>query len=85
MNDAPEFLKGSGEMARRMREFDWSAHPLGQPENWPRSLRTVIQIMLNSRYAMWLGWGPDLIFFCNDAYLPTVGVKEGWVLGAPAA
>jgi len=68
-----------------MREFDWSRHPLGPAEAWPRSLKTLVQIMLTSRYAMWMGWGPELYFFCNDAYLPTVGVKEGWVLGAPAS
>jgi len=71
-------------MGRRMRAFDWAAHPLGPPEAWPRSLKTVIQIILTSRFAMWMGWGPDLIFFCNDAYLPTTGMKSGWVLGAPA-
>ena len=84
MSNAPEFLQGGGEMGRRMRAFDWEQHPLGPPDQWPRSLKTVIQIMLTSRYAMWMGWGPELYFFCNDAYLPTTGVKEGWVLGAPA-
>ena len=38
--------------------------------------------MLDSRYAMWMLWGPELTFFCNDAYLPTVGIKRDWVLGA---
>jgi len=30
------------------------------------------------------GWpgGSQLTFFCNDAYLPTVGLKRDWVLGA---
>ncbi len=28
--------------------------------------------------------GPDLTFFCNDAYLPTLGVKESWALGQSA-
>ena len=31
---------------------------------------------------MWMAWGDELTFFCNDAYLPTTGVKGGWVLGA---
>ena len=30
------------------------------------------------------GLGPEFYFFCNDAYLPTVGIKESWVLGASA-
>jgi hypothetical protein len=39
-------------------------------------------VLLDSRYAMWMLWGPGLTFFCNDAYLPTVGIKRDWVLGA---
>jgi PAS domain S-box-containing protein len=40
--------------------------------------------MLTSRYAMWMGWGPELTFFYNDAYAPTLGVKQSWALGSPA-
>ena len=49
---------------------------------WPQSLKTIVRVMLDSRYAMWMLWGPELTFFCNDAYLPTVGIKRDWVLGA---
>ena len=71
-----------GEMAARMQAFDWSKSSLGPAESWPQSLRTAIRIMLTSKFAMWMAWGPELIFFCNDAYLPTVGLKRDWVLGA---
>src|SRR5215475_15416348 len=77
-----DFLAGGGEMGARMRALDWSATPLGAPERWPQSLKTIIRMMLDSRYAMWMLWGPELTFFCNDAYLPTVGKKRDWVLGA---
>ena len=30
---------------------------------------------------MWMAWGPELTFFCNDAYAPTLGIKRDWVLG----
>jgi PAS domain S-box-containing protein len=76
------FLAGGGEMGARMRQLDWSRTPLGPPQRWPQSLKTIVRVMLDSRYAMWMLWGPDLTFFCNDAYLPTVGIKGGWVLGA---
>ena len=76
------FLAGGGEMGARMRQLDWSRTPLGAPQRWPQSLKTIVRVMLDSRYAMWMLWGPDLTFFCNDAYLPTVGIKGGWVLGA---
>jgi signal transduction histidine kinase len=77
-----DFLAGGGEMGERMRALDWTQTPLGSPVNWPQSLKTIVRVMLDSRYAMWMLWGPDLTFFCNDAYLPTVGMKRDWVLGA---
>ncbi len=90
MNSAPDiasplgFLASGGEMAGRIREFDWSAHPLGPPERWPKSLKIVVRIMLTSRYAMWMGWGPEFFFFCNDAYAPTLGIKRDSSLGLSA-
>src|SRR6476620_9799985 len=72
----------SGEVGHDLLRVDWDATPLGPPETWPRSLESVVRLVLNSRYAMWMCWGPELTFFCNDAYLPTVGVKRDWVLGA---
>lgn len=81
MND---WLPLDGEMSERIRSFDWASHPLGSPHTWPQSLKIVIRIMLTSRYAMWMGWGPEFYFFCNDAYLPTVGIKRDWVLGTSA-
>ena len=69
-------------MGARMRALDWAKTPLGRPVHWPQSLKTIVRVMLDSRYAMWMLWGPELTFFCNDAYLPTVGIKRDWVLGA---
>ena len=73
-----------GIMAARMAAVDWSKTPVGGAMQWPQSFRAAIRIMLTSRYAMWMGWGTELNFFCNDAYLPTLGVKESWALGTPA-
>jgi PAS domain S-box-containing protein len=77
-----DFLSGGGEVGARIRAFDWTTTPLGAPENWPQSLKTIVRVMLDSRYAMWMLWGPEYTFFCNDAYLPTVGIKRDWVIGA---
>ena len=76
------FLAGGGETGARLRSLSWGTHPLGPPERWPQSLKTIVRVMLDSRYAMWMAWGPQLTFFCNDAYLPTVGIRRDWVLGA---
>ncbi|QEG38816.1 PAS domain S-box protein [Roseimaritima ulvae] len=79
------FLVGDGEMSRRTREFDWSSTPVGPIDDWPQGLKTAVRIMLGSRYAMWLGWGPELTFFYNDAYAKmTLGPKHPGALGRPA-
>src|SRR5580700_9302089 len=80
----PSFLAEGGEMGARMRAKDWTKTPLGRPETWPQSLKIAVRIVLTSRYAMWMAWGPELTFFCNDAYKPTLGVKEAWALGSPS-
>jgi hypothetical protein len=77
-----DLLAGSGEVRALMRARDWEATPLGSPARWPSTLRAVIGVMLTSRFAMWMAWGPELTFLCNDAYLPTVGVKRNWVIGS---
>ena len=72
-------------MGARTRSFDWSTSPLGPAADWPQSLKIAVAIMLDSRYAMWLGWGPDFTFFYNDAYAKmTLGTKHPWALGRSA-
>jgi signal transduction histidine kinase/DNA-binding response OmpR family regulator len=81
----PLFLAGEGEMRGLIRSKDWANTAVGPLEAWPQSLRTIVQVMLGSRYAMWMAWGPKLVFFCNDSYTPTLGVKHPWALGNPAS
>ena len=78
-------FSGDGEVAALMRSKDWRQTSLGPPESWPLSLRTVVRLMLSSRYAMWMGWGPDLVFLYNDAYREqTLGSKHPWALASKA-
>ena len=74
---------GDSEMARLMRTHDWAATPLGPASAWPRSLKVALNLLLTSRFEMWLGWGEDIAFFYNDAYRPTLGNKHPRSLGAP--
>ena len=39
-----------GEMARRVREFDWAKTPLGPPESWSPALRWSVGLVLASGY-----------------------------------
>jgi len=81
----PSFLLGGGEMGALIRSFDWTQTALGWPEHWPQSLKTAIRIMLTSRQPIWVGWGPDLLFFYNDAYKSIIGGKHPQALGQPTS
>ncbi|PSO14475.1 ATP-binding protein [Bradyrhizobium sp. MOS003] len=72
-------------MGARMRAHDWTSTPLGEPQNWPRSLKTAVRIMLTSRQPIWIGWGRELIYLYNDAYKSIIGGKHPWALGRPTA
>ncbi|WP_262297065.1 PAS domain S-box protein [Microvirga sesbaniae] len=78
-----DFLSGGGEMGALMRSHDWAASPLGQPERWPQSLRTVVSLMLTSKFPMFVAWGPHLAFLYNDGYRPIFGAKHPHALGLP--
>jgi PAS domain S-box-containing protein len=77
-----DLLVGDGDVRALMRDCNWEATPLGPPDHWPQSLRAIVRVMLTSRFAMWMAWGPELTFLCNDSYLPTVGIKRSWVIGS---
>jgi signal transduction histidine kinase len=78
MRDAPqiEFLKGGGEMGARMRAFNWAAHPLGPPEDWPQPLRTAVRLLLNTGHPLYIWWGSELFCFYNDAYRQSIGPER---------
>lgn len=67
------FLNGSGEMAERIRNYNWNSTPVGPVENWPQTLRATLSLMLSSNFPMFLWWGNNLIQFYNDAYRPILG------------
>ena len=81
-----ELFEVSGEVGRDLAAVDWASTPLGPPADWPPSLRTPVRILLTSKFSMWMAWGPELTFFCNDAYrADTLGAKYPWALGKPTA
>ncbi|CAB3753026.1 response regulator [Paraburkholderia humisilvae] len=82
---AAAFLRGGGEMGALIAALDWSKTSLGSPERWPQSLKTAIRIMLMSRQPIWVGWGPDLLFFYNDPYQSIIGGKHPVALGQPTS
>jgi PAS domain S-box-containing protein len=78
-----ECLTGGGEMGALMRSLDWSETLLGPVSAWPQSLRTSVSTCLNSRFAILIWWGPDLVMLYNDAYRDIIAAKHPAALGRP--
>ena len=70
------FLKEGGEMGALIRAKDWSKTSLGAPETWPQSLRTMVAVMLENPFAMYIAWGKDYIQLYNDGYRPILGATK---------
>jgi PAS domain S-box-containing protein len=60
-------------MGQRLRTANWSAHPLGPPADWPRSLLGAVNVMLNSRQPGFVAWSEEGFCFCNDACVALLG------------
>ena len=84
-NFPEEWPVGGGEMGSLIRSIDWSTTKLGPVDSWSRSLKTMLGVVLGSRFPMLLWWGPDLLHLYNDAYRPILRDKHPASLGAPAA
>ncbi len=82
----PDWLTGSGALGQLIGQYDWTKTPLGEIDKWPQSLKTSVNLMLNSQHPMWIGWGPKATFLYNEAYIQVLGsAKHPWALGRPAA
>jgi PAS domain S-box-containing protein len=81
-NSEHYFLADGGEMGDIIRSKDWSQTTLGSPESWPQSLRTMVGVMLENPFAMYIAWGSDYTQLYNDAYRPILGaIKHPDALG----
>ena len=82
----PEWLTGSGRLGELIGRHDWSRTPLGPISGWPQSLKTSVNLILDSQHPMWIGWGREITFLYNQAYVQVLGhAKHPWALGRPAA
>lgn len=73
----------AGEMAQRIRAFDWSTTDLGPMNAWPSSLTSAVQMMLASPMPMVMLWGHAGYMIYNDSYSVFAGGRHPYLLGAP--
>ena len=83
-----DFLGANAGLSGLIRDFDWSATPIGAISTWPQSLKTMTAFLLRSNIPLVLLWGRDGVMIYNDAYSEFAGgrhpkllgskVREGW-------
>ncbi len=79
-----EIFAAGGEIGALMQTLDWAATPIGNPSEWPQSLRTAVSICLMSRFPLLVWWGPELVMLYNDAYRELIAAKHPRAMGASA-
>ena len=81
MTSQTDLFAGGGAVRALARETDWSSTPLGPVETWPRTLRDVVRMCLDSPFPMNLWCGDELVLIYNDAYVQVLGDKHPAALG----
>lgn len=67
------FLSDGGEMGKLIESKDWSKTALGDPENWPQSLKTMVAVILHNPFGMYIAWGENYTQIYNDGFRPILG------------
>ncbi|RYG85644.1 MAG: PAS domain S-box protein, partial [Alphaproteobacteria bacterium] len=83
LSDTPRLL-GGGRSGAHIRSFPWHDTPLGAIETWNPALVGALNMILATRFPMFLTWGDDNHLFYNDAYEPVL-LGKGNCLGRPIA
>lgn len=73
----------AGEMAQRIRAFDWLATDLGPIDRWSTSLACNVQMLLASPVPMVMLWGRLGYMIYNDSYSRFAGGRHPYLLGTP--
>lgn len=69
------------DMAKYIREHDWSETRLGPVSQWPVLLRSTVEILLSHGFPMIILWGRDLLQIYNDSYADLMVDKHPSGLG----
>lgn len=84
MGSAAQGGDAAGVTGQMLLSTDWAATPLGPMDQWPQALRIAVSICQNSRFPMFVWWGPASINIYNDAYVPVLGKRHPQAFGRPA-
>ncbi|HBZ05901.1 MAG TPA: hybrid sensor histidine kinase/response regulator, partial [Massilia sp.] len=85
MNSAIDSAFASAASAGPDGTLPCSDAPLGPRETWPAPLRAIMDLMLGSRFPMFVAWGPALRVVYNDACAALLGERHPHAYGRPLA
>ncbi|MDG2527225.1 PAS domain-containing protein [Caulobacter endophyticus] len=68
-------LHAAGRCADLIRSLPWEATPLGPIGQWDQGLVSALNLMLGTKFSMFLTWGTENSLFYNDAYEPVLSGK----------
>jgi signal transduction histidine kinase/PAS domain-containing protein/ActR/RegA family two-component response regulator len=66
-----------------VRTFEWDKTSLGAISGWLQSLRTAVNVVLQSPVPLVMLWGPEGVMIYNDAYSVFAGGRHPRLLGSP--
>ncbi len=78
---ASAFLNGGGELAGRIRAFDWSTTSIGPIEAWSAAMKATLAFVLRSPVPIVTLWGDRGVMIYNDAYRAFAGGRHPLLLG----
>src|SRR5260370_11759828 len=81
--DTAAWPYGGGDMAERIRAFNWASTPRGSILSWPQSLKTALEVMLGNGFPASMQWGQEAILLYNDANARILGGLHPAALGRP--
>jgi two-component sensor histidine kinase len=71
------------DMAAMIEGLAWDRTPLGPSKDWPQSLTTIVDVIVNSPLPMIVLWGPSLVQIYNAGYAHICANKHPTALGQP--
>ncbi|HWS34632.1 MAG TPA: SpoIIE family protein phosphatase [Actinoplanes sp.] len=77
-------FEAAGAMRETYQQVDWAATSLGPVRSWSPALSAAVNLMVRSRIAATLLWGPEFVLLYNEAYIPILAEKHPWALGRTA-
>ncbi|MEU0546209.1 hypothetical protein [Micromonospora sp. NPDC005979] len=78
-----EPFEAAGSLRETYQQVDWADTPLGPVASWSPALRAAVNLMVRSRAAATLLWGPQFVLLYNEAYVPILAEKHPNALGRP--